>query len=69
MRHPIVFQGHPSNFKVTRAENRRFESSLSRITRPVAAIKSLRFALFMNRLRRGAKLFLKVIHQISRSHG
>ena len=27
-------------------KNRRFESNLSKITRPVAAIKSLRFALF-----------------------
>ena len=83
---PIVFQGHPSNFKVTRYKtspiltqigcfrtigrsqlsnpsdlpclgssikfqghtcwkNWRFESNLSKITRPVAAIKSLRFAL------------------------
>ena len=39
-----------------RLKNRRFVSSLSKITRPVAAIKSLRFALF------------KVIHEISRSH-
>ena len=31
-------------------KNRRFESNLSRITRPVAAIKSLRFALFSNKL-------------------
>ena len=53
----IIFRGHPSNFKVTRTKNRRFESNLIKITRPVAAIKSLRFALF------------KVIHQISRSHG
>ena len=35
----IKFQGH------TGWKNRRFESSLSKITRPVAAIKSLRFAL------------------------
>ena len=42
---PIVFQGHPSNLKVTRAKNRWFGSNLSKITRPVAAIKSLRFAL------------------------
>ena len=50
----IIFRGHPSNFKVTQAKIRRFES---KITRPVTAIKSLRFAL------------LKVIHQIARSHG
>ena len=40
-----------------RLKNRWFGSNLSKITRPVAAIKSLRFAL------------LKVIRQISRSHG
>ena len=38
-------RGHPSNFKVTRAENEWFESNLSTITRLVEAIKSLRFAL------------------------
>ena len=43
---PYNFSGHPSNLKVTRAKNGRFESNLSKITRPVAAIKSLRFALF-----------------------
>ena len=42
---PIIFQSHPSNFKVTRAEKSMIESNLSKITRPVAAIKSLRFAL------------------------
>ena len=44
---PIVLQGHSSNFMVTRAEKLiwiQFE-----ITRPVAAIKSLRFALFANK--------------------
>ena len=41
---PIVFLGHPSNSKVTRAKWW-FESNLSKITRLVAAIKSLRFAL------------------------
>ena len=44
---PIVFQGHTSNCKVTRAKNRRFESNLSKFIRPVAAIKSLRFALLI----------------------
>ena len=52
----LLVRGHPSNFKVTRAKNRLLESNFSKITRPVAAIKSLRFALF------------KVIRQISRSH-
>ena len=36
-----------SNFEVTRAENRLFDSNLSKIVRPVAAVKSLRFALLM----------------------
>ena len=60
---PIVFQGHTSNFKVTRTCH-----TVQNITefdlnwafpdyRPVAAFKFLRFALF------------KVICQISRSHG
>ena len=39
LRSSLKFQGH------TAQKNRRFESSLSKITRPVAAIKSLRFAL------------------------
>ena len=47
------FRGHPSNFKVTRAEKSRFESNLSKITRPVAAIKSLRVALLGNGLTTG----------------
>ena len=42
-RSSIKFQGH-------RLKNRRLESNLSNITRPVAAIKSLRFALFQWRL-------------------
>ena len=36
----MTFRGHPSH----RLKNRRFESDLSKITRPVATIKSLRFA-------------------------
>ena len=48
--HPIKFQGH------TGLKNWRFESSLSKITRPVAAIKSLRFALFI--------MNLKFVHQV-----
>ena len=43
---PIVFRGHPSNFKVTRAEKSTIWIQLE-ITRLVAAIKSLRFALFL----------------------
>ena len=49
----IIFRVHPSNCKVTRAENGRFESNLCKITRPVAAIKSLRFALFCDESRYG----------------
>ena len=53
----VKFQGQfLPKLGVSRLKNRQFESSLSKITRPVAAIKSLRFALF------------KVIRQISRSH-
>ena len=37
-------------------KNRRFESNLSKITRPVAAIKSLRFALFNFIMENVAKL-------------
>ena len=43
---PIVFRGHPSNFTVTRAEKSTIWIQF-KITRPVAAIKSLRFALFI----------------------
>ena len=42
---PIVFRGHPSNFTVTQAEKLTIWIQFE-ITRPVAAIKSLRFALF-----------------------
>ena len=38
---------HQSNFKVTWLTNRWFESNLSKIARPVAAIKSLTFALLI----------------------
>ena len=43
---PIVLQGHPSNFTVTRAEKLTIWIQFE-ITRLVAAIKSLRFALFL----------------------
>ena len=42
----IIFLGQISNFKVTLAEISKIESILSKITRPIAAVKSLRFALF-----------------------
>ena len=54
----IFFRGHPSNFKVIRAKNRRFESNLSKTTRPVAAIRSLRFAFLMDG--RPSGVFFKV---------
>ena len=43
---PIVFRGHPPISRSHGLKNWQFESNLSKITRPVAAIKSLRFALF-----------------------
>ena len=43
---PIVLQGHLSNLTVTRAEKLKIWIQFE-ITRPVAAIKSLRFALFL----------------------
>ena len=43
---PIVFRDHPSNFTVTRAAKLTIWVEFE-ITRPVAAIKSLRFALFI----------------------
>ena len=45
-RSSVKFQGQfLPKLGVSRLKNRQFESSLSKITRPVAAIKSLRFAL------------------------
>ena len=43
----MIFRGHTPNFKVTRAEKSTIKSKLSKISRPVAAIKSLRFALLL----------------------
>ena len=46
-RSSVKFQGQfLPKLGVSRLKNRQFGSSLSKITRPVAAIKSLRFALF-----------------------
>ena len=42
---PIVFQGHPSNFKVTRDKTSPDPNWVFPDYRPVAAFKSLRFAL------------------------
>ena len=68
---PIVFQGHPSNFKVTRDN---ISPILTRIERfwtvnPVWIHQWLRNAAQrLTYYRRSAFLFSKVIHQISRSH-
>ena len=43
----VFFLGHPSNLEVTWAEKSMIGSDLSKITRPVAAVRSLRFALFL----------------------
>ena len=46
---PMVFLGHPSNFKVTRDKTSPILTQIGhfRTKRPVAAFKSLRFALFI----------------------
>ena len=46
-KYPIFFEGHPSNFMVTWAEKLKIWIQFE-ITSPVAAIKSLRFALFFH---------------------
>ena len=69
---PIVFEGHPLNFKVTRLKK---SSILSKIVRfrtvtPVWIHWWLwNDAQSLKQQRRGALLFFKVIRQISRSHG
>ena len=69
---PIVFHGHPSNFKVTRLSK---SSNLTQIGRfrtvtPVWIHRWLwNVAQSLKQQRRDTLLFSKVIHQISRSHG
>ena len=69
---PIVFQGHPSNFKVTRLSK---SSNLTQIGRfrtvtPGWIHRWLwNVAQSLKQQRRDALLFSKVIHQISRSRG
>ena len=46
---PMIFRGQSSNFQFIWAAKSTIESNLSKITRPVTAIKSLRFALFYPR--------------------
>ena len=67
----IVFQGHTSNYKVTWLKK---SSNLTQIGRfrtatPVWIHWWLWNVASLKQQRRGALLFSKVIHQISRSHG
>ena len=69
---PIVFQGHPSNFKVTEL----LKSSNFTQIGPFQTVTPVRIhrwlwnvAQSLKQQRRDALLFSKVIHQISRSHG
>ena len=68
---PIIFRGHPSNFKVTRLKK---SSNLTQIGRfrtvtPVWSHQWLwNAAQSLKQQRRAALLFSNVIHQISRSH-
>ena len=69
---PIVFQGHPSNFEVTRLQK---SSNLTQIGlfRTVTQVWNHRWlrndAKSLKKHRRGALLFFKVMRQITRSHG
>ena len=69
---PIVYQGHASNFKVTQLKKSSILTQIRRF-RSVTAVwihQWLRKAAqSLKWHRRGALLFLKVIRQISRSHG
>ena len=69
---PIVFQGHPSNFKVTRDKTSPILTQIRRF-RTITPAWIHRWlwnvAQSLKQQRRGALLFSKVIHQISRSHG
>ena len=68
---PIVFQGHPSNFKVTRDKKLPILTRIQRF-RMVTQVWLHRWlwndAQALMWCRRGTLLFSKVIHQISRSH-
>ena len=69
---PIVFQGHLSNFKVTRDNKSPILTRIERF-RTVTSVWIHWWlwndAQSLKQHRRGALLFLKVIRQISRSHG
>ena len=68
---PIVFQGHPSNFKVTRDKKSPIFTRIKRF-RTVTLVWIhwwlCNNAHSLKQHRRGALLFFKVIRQISRSH-
>ena len=69
---PIVFEGLPSNFKVTRLKKSSILTQIRhfRTVTPVWIHQWLRNEAKSLKLhRRGALLFFGVIHQISRSHG
>ena len=71
MLRPIVFQSHSSNFKVTRLKN-------SSILTPIGRLRTVtpvwihpwlwNDAQSLTQYGRGALLFFKIIHHISRSH-
>ena len=63
---PIVFQGHPSNFKVTREKTSPISTQIGRF-RTIGRSQLSNPSLML--LRRGALLFFKVMGQSSRSHG
>ena len=69
---PIVFQGYPSNFKVTRLKKLSNLTQIGRF-RTVTQVWIHRWlwnvAQSLKQQRRDALLFSKVIQQISRSHG
>ena len=69
---PIVFQGNPSNFKVTQDKKSQILTWIERF-RTVTLVWIHRWlwndAWSLKQHRRDALLILKVIHQILRSHG
>ena len=69
---PNVLQGHLSNFKVTRdKKNHWFWPTLgvSGCNSSLNSLLAMKWCTKLEAHRRGALLFFKVMHQISRSHG